>query len=218
MVDRPVQYGEVVGTTERFDAAYYARFYGRRPVHDRRRIGQLATAVTSLAAWWKIPIGSVLDIGAGKGYWRDWFVMQRPRVRYHGLDVSEYASARYGHEHADVSTWVPKRRYDLVICQSVLQYLSDDSAHQAIEVLAQACRGLLLVEAPTTADRDHVIDLERTDLDINWRTGDWYRTALERGFVEIGAGLWASRSLPIPFFELERARRRDRVTSRVIEL
>jgi trans-aconitate methyltransferase len=206
-----------VGTSERFDAAYYGRFYGRRPVHDRRRIALLANGVTSLAAWWRIPIRSVLDVGAGKGYWRDHLAAEHPRVHYHGLDISAHASARYGHEHADISTWTPPRAYDLVICQSVLQYLDDDAVRRSITVLGAACRGLLLVEAPTTADRSEVIDPERTDLDIEWRSGDWYRALLDHAFLEIGAGLWASRRLPIPFFELERSRRPGRVTSRVIE-
>ena len=202
---------------ERFDAAYYDRFYGRKPVHDKRRIAQLATGVTSMAAWWRIPIRSVLDVGAGKGYWRDWFTTEQPRVRYHGLDISEHAANRYGHEHADIAHWKPPRRFDLVICQSVLQYIDDDDARRAIGVVGDACRGLLLVESPTIADRDEVIDPERTDLDIHWRTGDWYRTELDRHFIEIGGGLWSHRSQPIPFFELERARRPQRVRSRVVE-
>ena len=52
--------------TERFDAAYYRRYYGRRPVHDRRRIAALAEGVFSLASWWRVPIRSVLDVGAAR--------------------------------------------------------------------------------------------------------------------------------------------------------
>src|SRR4051795_3366874 len=85
---RPTVIG--VPTSDRFDAAYYSRFYGRRPVHDLRRITHLATGVIELAAWWRIPIRSVLDVGAGKGYWRDWLASAHPRVAYHGLDVSEH--------------------------------------------------------------------------------------------------------------------------------
>ena len=66
----PDAYRDRVPASERFDAAYYRRYYGRHPVHDRRRIGQLAAGVLSLAQWWRIPIRSVLDIGAGKGFWR----------------------------------------------------------------------------------------------------------------------------------------------------
>ena len=79
---------------QRFDAAYYGRFYGRRPVHDRRHIARLGEGVISLASWWRIPIRSVLDVGAGKGYWRSWLETAHPTVKYHGIDASEYACKR----------------------------------------------------------------------------------------------------------------------------
>lgn len=191
---------------ERFDAAYYRRFYGRQPVHDRRRIGELAGAVFGLARWWRLPIRSVLDVGAGKGYWGDWIGEHRTRVRYHGLDVSEYACRRYGHELADLTTWEPPARYDLVVCQSMLQYLGDAEATRAIDVLGRSCGGLLFLEVPTAADRDDVIDPATSDLDVHWRTGAWYRRRLDRSFGEIGAGLWLSHAMPLPLFELEHPR------------
>lgn len=159
-----------------------------------------------MAAWWRVPVRSVLDIGAGKGYWRDWLAAERPAVRYHGIDVSEYACRRYGHEHADLATWRPRRRYDLVVCQSVVQYLDDAAATAALASLGEACRGLLYLEVPTVADRRGVIDPAATDLDVYWRRGEWYRTRLDRRFVELGGGLWASRDAGVRFFELERAR------------
>lgn len=189
-----------------FDADYYGRFYGAKPVHTRRRIGLLAAGVTSLAEWWRVPIRSVLDVGAGKGYWRDWLTAQEPPIRYHGIDVSEYAARTFGHELADLSTWQPPEVYDLVVCQSVLQYLDDEQVRSAIPVLAAACGGLLLVEVPTIGDRDNVIDPDGSDLDIHWREGSWYRELLDEHFSEIGAGLWATRWRDIPFFELERSR------------
>lgn len=192
--------------SERFDAAYYARFYGRRPVHNRRQIAHLAGGVISLAAWWRIPIRSVLDVGAGKGYWGQWLADAHPGVTYHGIDASEFACRRFHHELADISQWQPPRQYDLVVCQSVAQYLDDAAATRAIGTLARACRGLLLFDAPTVADRDGVIDPTQTDLDVHWRTGDWYRKRLSAGFVEIGAGIWMSRTCSTAFFELERAR------------
>ena len=144
--------------TQRFDAAYYRRYYGRRPVHTRQRIALLAEGVFSLAAWWRVPIRSVLEVGAGKGFWRDWLQSRHPRVSYHGIDASEYACRRYQHELADLATWKPPRSYDLVVCQSVLQYLDDSSGTKAIDTLADACRGLLFFDVPTIADRDNVID------------------------------------------------------------
>jgi 2-polyprenyl-3-methyl-5-hydroxy-6-metoxy-1,4-benzoquinol methylase len=191
---------------ERFDARYYKRFYGRRPVHNRRQIACLGNGVMSLASWWRVPIRSVLDVGAGKGYWRDWLTETHPSVRYHGIDASEYACGRFDHEFADIASWQPRRKYDLIVCQSVFQYLSDSDADKAIGTLAIACRGLLLFDTPTIADRDTVIDPASTDLDVHWRTGNWYRKRLSRGFTEIGGGMWLSRDSPAVFFELERAR------------
>jgi trans-aconitate methyltransferase len=193
-------------TTERFDADYYRRFYGRRPVHNRRQIAYLGEGVTSLAAWWRIPIRSVLDVGAGKGYWRDWLAETHPTVKYHGIDASEYACQRFHHQLADIAVWTPRRKFDLVVCQSVLQYLDDTDAAKAIETLALACRGLLLFDAPTIDDRDAVLDLSNTDLDVHWRTGDWYRERLTVGFMEIGGGMWLSRGSTALFCELERVR------------
>jgi trans-aconitate methyltransferase len=192
--------------TERFDAAYYRRYYGRRPVHTRQRIALLAEGVFSLAAWWRVPIRSVLEVGAGKGFWRDWLESRHQRVSYHGIDASEYACRRYQHELADVATWEPPRSYDLVVCQSVVQYLDDSKAVAAIDTLADACRGLLFFEVPTIADRDNVIDASSTDLDVHWRTGGWYRKRLSVGFTEIGAGVWLSKKSTAVFWELERAR------------
>ncbi len=192
---------------ERFDADYYRRFYGHRPVHGPKQIAELAMAVTSFAAWWKLPIKSALDVGAGKGYWRDWLAEHRPRVRYHGLDASGYACRTYGHEQANISTWEARRSYDLVICQSVLQYLTDADATSAISTLGAACRGIMFVEVPTRLDRAEIIDADRTDMAVHWRTGEWYRTRFANDFVELGCGLWASRSAPIPLFEMERVPR-----------
>ena len=191
---------------ERFNAVYYRRFYGRRPVHTRRQIAHLGEGVISLASWWRIPVQSVLDVGAGKGYWRAWLSETHPRVKYHGIDTSEYACRRYNHAFADIATWQPRRKYDLVVCQSVLQYLNDADATKAIRTLAVACRGLLLFDVPTIADRETVIDRSSTDLDVCWRTGNWYRKRLRVGFTEIGGGLWLSRECNAAFYELEHCR------------
>src|SRR5262249_30242379 len=145
-------------------------------------------------------------VGAGKGYWRDWFDEHRPYVHYHGIDVSEHAALQYGHERADITTWKPSRVYDLVVCQSVLQYLSDDDAARAIGVLWRACGGLLVLEVPTCADLDDVIDAEVSDLEGHFREGSWYRALLDPLFVEIGGGIWATRRRDIPLFELEKTR------------
>jgi SAM-dependent methyltransferase len=190
--------------SERFGAAYYARHYGRRgAVHTAASIAHLARAVSSYAAWLGRPLRSVLDVGAGPGYWGRFFRRELPRVRYLSVDASPHACARFGHEQRDISRWRAGRRFDLVVCQGVLPYLDDAAAARAIGNLAAMCGGLLYLEALTRGDAARVADRDRTDLAIRLRDGAWYRTRLRRRFLPVGAGLWARRGSGLRFWELE---------------
>lgn len=191
---------------DRFDAAYYRRHYqGRRRVHSAREIARLASGVAGLAGWLGVELRAVLDVGAGPGLWRDWFRRHRPAVRYRSTDVSPYACERYGHERRDLSRWRSRERYDLVVCQGVLQYLDDAGAARAIENLGAMCRGLLYLEAITRHDLAEVVDAEATDTAVHARSGAWYRRRLALHFVQVGAGLWAARRAGLAFYELEAA-------------
>lgn len=192
--------------SERFDQAYFQRFYGARGrVHGRREIAHLARGITGLAAWLGQPIGSVLDVGAGIGLWRDWFAKNRPSVRYRSTDVSAYACRAYGHERRDIATFRARERFDLIVCHGVLQYLDDDRAARAIENLAAMSRGLLYLEAITRGDLKAVCDPDATDTAVHRRTAGWYRARLRPRFQQVGAGLFASRSSALRFYELEAA-------------
>jgi hypothetical protein len=189
-----------------FDADYYRRFYVDDPVHDEARIGSLMQGVFGLAAWWGITIRSVLDIGAGLGLAGRWLADQPEVVTYRGVDVSRHACRQHGHKYADISVWRPGRPSDLVLCISVLQYLDDDAVEAAIVNLAAATRHLLYLEVPTTRDRSTVIDLARTDVNVHWRSGAWYRRRFAPLFAPVGAGLWLNRKSAIALYELEAAK------------
>ncbi len=191
--------------SERFDASYYAEFYGRRPVHTRARIAKLAAGVFGICGWLDLPVRSVLDVGAGPGYWGDYIAASNPKVRYRGIDVSAFACRRYGHEQRDITAWRPSRPVDLCVCQGVLQYLDDEGVAAAVGNLATATRAALYLEVPTSYDRVATIDPDHTDLDVHWRSGGWYANLLEPHFERLGAGLWIARSSRLPLYELERA-------------
>jgi SAM-dependent methyltransferase len=188
-----------------FDQDYYRRFYDDDPVHTRHTINALATGVHSLAVWWGIPIERVLDVGAGPGYWRDWYRNNHPSVKVTSIDVSQYACDTYGHEKRDISTWRPRSKHDLIICHGVLHYLPNDAARAAIANIAHSSRALLYLEAPTAHDLEHVVDQDATDLEVHHRSARWYKTQLSPHFQQIGAGLWIHRSHMLPLYELERA-------------
>jgi SAM-dependent methyltransferase len=187
----------------RFDESYFRRFYhGRGRTHAPGEIARLASGVCGLAEWLGVEVASVLDVGAGTGLWRSWFRRSRPSVRYRSVDVSPYACARYGHEERDISTWRARERFDLVVCHSVLQYLDAGGAARAIGNLGAMCRGLLYLEVITREDLA-ILDLAKTDLEIEPLPAAWWRRELEPHFFQVGAGLWASRRSGVRLYALE---------------
>jgi predicted TPR repeat methyltransferase len=192
---------------ERFDAAYFDRYYGdpKTRVVGSSDIGKLVRALSSLAEFWSLPLASALDLGAGVGHWKTALAKERPYLQYTGVDLSPVVCERYGHQQADISRFLVKERFDLVICQGVLQYLSTKDAARAIDNIGQMAGGLVYVEALTTHDVDEVVDLGRTDTDVHLREGAWYRERLAEHLVPLGCGFHYARSGDGVFFELETA-------------
>jgi len=191
---------------EKFDRSYFERYYGKQPIHTVNEIAHLATAVHEMLAWWAAPVRSVLEVGAGRGDWGNWYRTLHPTVRVTSTDVSEHTCATFGHERRDIAQWAPKRPFDLVICTDVLQYLDDRAAARAVRNLTAATRTCLYFDALTSFDAKHTVERSKTDLSVTLRTGDWYRQRLSRGFTQAGAGLWIRKGSTVVLHELERLR------------
>ena len=169
-------------------------------------VDHLAAATHEMVSWWGGSVRSMLEVGAGPGHWSRWYRRMHPRVRVLSTDVSEHACKRYGHELRDIAEWRPSRPYDLVVCMDVLQYLDDCAAERALRNLTAATRTCLYFDALTSFDAKHTVDRSSTDLNAHLRSGSWYRSRLERGFVQAGAGLWVRKSSGLVLHELERTR------------
>ncbi len=190
---------------EGFDADYFERYYeeGGTRVYGERQIEHLARGVVGMVRWLGGDIGNVLDVGAGPGFWRAFFAAHEPTVRYVSIDASAYACARYGHELRDIAQWRGSERFDLIVCQGVLPYLSDKDASLAIRNMAAMARGFLYLEAITRRDIEEVCDVQKTDIDVRRRPGDFYRDALAPHFTSLGLGLFYAKTGPLRFYELE---------------
>ena len=197
-------------TTERFGPEYYRRFYGdeRTRVSDAPTIQKLATFVAAYLRHLDVAVHSILDMGCGVGHWRHAARAQWPRAKYHGVEYSEYLCGEHGWTRGSVLDFAPQQqlgrdRFDLVVCQGVLQYLDTSAARRAIDNLASWTGTALYLEALTTHDWEQSCDRDRTDGDVHLRTGAWYRRQLDRHFQALGGGLFVKKDADVTLFELE---------------
>ena len=190
-----------------FDAAYYERFYldPRTRVAGPDDVEIQARFLCSYLDHLRVDVRSILDLGCGLGRLREPLLARFARARYTGVEVSEHLCAELGWVHGSAAAFRARRRYDLVICQDVLQYLDDTEAELALENLARHCRDALYFGALTREDWEENCDRARTDGTGYLREGAWYRSRLARAFVCAGGGVFVVRRAGIVMFELDRA-------------
>ncbi len=200
-----------MGDRTRFDRAYFDRWY-RDPRHrvlDTAEISRRAALVLSVAEYvLERPARSVLDVGCGEGNWRAPLLARRPRLRYVGVDPSEYAVRRYGRQRnllrgtAETLDTLPLRGpFDVVIAGGVLNFLSDDGLRRATRALGRLTSGVAFLELFTRAD-DVVGDTR------GWRprSAAYYRRLLKAaGFTQCGPHCYAARPIAGTLAALERA-------------
>lgn len=199
---------------EPFDADYYSRYYGDRDtrVTDLREIRKLARFVLSYLGFLSLSPRSALDLGCGIGLWKKALSGLSPSLRYTGVEISDYLCRRLGWEKGSVVDWAPGptgkagpgRRFDLVICQGVLQYLEPRQAEAAIANLARLTGKALYLEALTREDWAENCDQSVTDGNMELRPAAWYRKRLGRHFQNCGGGLFIPREAGVSLFELEK--------------
>lgn len=178
------------GPAKSYDEAYFDKWY-RAPatrVHAAAEVARrvhLAGSVTEYVLG--RPLRSVLDVGCGEGAWLAPLRRFRARVRYAGVDPSEYAVAKYGRRRnirlgtvADLRS-LRMRPADLVVCADFLNYLDDAALRDGLEQVAERVLGVAYLELWT--DRDEMTG----DLG-GWqrRPASWYRRLFRRvGLVRV---------------------------------
>ncbi len=175
-----------------FDARYYRRYYENpstrvESAEDAARLGHFVAAYMRYLGQ---PVREVLDLGCGLGHLRKVFAREFPAVSYTGVEHSAYLCERYGWQQGSAASWKSRKRYDLVICKGVLQYLDRPSAQAALENLAKLCRGALYLEALTREDWEEACDQRRTDGQVYLRPASFYKKRLSPAFSSCGGGLF----------------------------
>lgn len=189
----------------RFDEAYYHRFYEnpKTRIYGPKEHAHLANYVFSFARWNDLDLHSVLDIGAGVGLWKNWIEKNAKDVEYTGTEVSVAMCKKHGYQHRDIARWRDRRKYDLIICQGVLQYLADPDVAPAVANIAAMAGGLVYFEVLTRGDLRERADTTLTDTDVYVRNGSYYRGLFAKHLLPLGGGLHWTREVPPPFWELD---------------
>jgi 2-polyprenyl-3-methyl-5-hydroxy-6-metoxy-1,4-benzoquinol methylase len=152
------------------------------------------------------PVRTVLDVGAGEGRWRAELRRIRPRIRYVGVDPSEWVVARYGHRRnirlgsfEQLHGMALGRGYDVVVCADMLQYVPDVALKRGLHHIATLLGGLAFLEAYTTGD-DMEGDLE------GWHPRskrEYRRLFADAGLVACGMHCYLTRDVALNAVELE---------------
>jgi SAM-dependent methyltransferase len=194
--------------SDRFDAAYYRRYYEspRTRVATQAQMERRAANVAELVRQLDVPVSRILDAGCGLGWFRAPLLKAFPDATYLGLEVSPYLCERYGWVRGSLDTYRPRGRFDLIVCYDVLQYFSDRDAARAMANLARMSRGALYFHAMTLEDWRYNVDRDGTDKVREPRPARWYRSRLERHFAHAGFGLHVRRGVRLEQWELERCR------------
>jgi SAM-dependent methyltransferase len=193
---------------KRYDQSYFDKWYrGRTRVHDEAHVRQkVSLAVATTEYFIRRPIRSVLDIGCGEGAWLEYLRALRPRIRYLGLDPSEYAVARFGKSRNirqaslnDLPSLGLRDRHDLVVCSDVLHYVRDQEIRAGIEEIVRLTGGVAFLEVLTKED-DIVGDMEG----FLRRPARWYRALFrEAGLTAVGPYSWLAPALLVEAAEME---------------
>ncbi|HEX7096972.1 MAG TPA: class I SAM-dependent methyltransferase, partial [Acidimicrobiales bacterium] len=125
---------------KRYDRAYFDRWYRREGIGRPSEVARAARYVLATAEHLlDRPIRSVLDVGCGEAAWRKPLLAERPRLRYVGVDPSEYAVRRFSARRnirlggiGDLAELGLRGPFDVVVCADVLPYVPDDEIRRGL--------------------------------------------------------------------------------------
>lgn len=182
-----------------YDQAYFQRWYRGRDGADRLALTRKVALAVSLAEYYlERPVRSVLDVGCGEAAWRAPLLKLRPKLRYQGVDSSEYAIGRYGRSRnialagfgqlAELRFGAP---VDLLICSDVLHYVPTAELKRGLSGFRELCGGLAFLELYAKGD-----EIEGDLRGFLPRSAEKYRRWFaSAGFTACGPHAYLSESL-----------------------
>lgn len=187
-----------------FDQNYWDEQY--RDLKTIDGIGNVKDHSRYVAAYFNLEgfnVESMVDLGFGLGYLMKEFARTFKPRRIEGIEPSEHVFKKMRMKNAklyqeDLLTWAthPNRArwaFDLAICNSVLQYLSDKELKIVLPVLAQRCRYLYLTVPTDVEYYRQQSELEFADPWARVRTREQYQRLLKPHFTFISSRILESK-------------------------
>jgi SAM-dependent methyltransferase len=213
-------------TTKLYDEAYFRNWYRdpKKRIVRRAEVMRKVVMATSVAEHLLgRRIDSVLDVGCGEGAWFPLLRALRPKLRYLGLDTSDYAVRRFGRARnlrkgswGELSELRFDEPFDLVVCSDTLHYVRTSELVKGLEVLPELVAGVAYLDF-LSADDDLETGIEGDLVGFKMRPAAWYRRKFrEAGLVECGLGFWTASELAVKLTAVERvpdARSRRRIST-----
>jgi SAM-dependent methyltransferase len=182
-----------------YDRRYFDRWYrGRGSVVTPDAIRSKARLALAAAEYvLDRDVRSVLDVGCGEGHWRAALVRLRPDIAYIGVDSSPYVVRRFGARRGirqgslgTVGTIRLRRRFDLIVCSDVIQYVPTPELRRGLVALRRLAGGVLWLDARASED-----DFEGDREAWQPRSARTYRRLFAHaGLVECGLNCWVPRA------------------------
>ena len=194
--------------TKTYDAAYFQRWYRDRGLAGRAGLARkVAMAVATAEYYLERPIRSVLDVGCGEAPWRAELLKLRPRLKYQGVDSSEYAVARYGRtRNIALASFgqLGELRFgapvDLLVCSDVMHYVPSAELRRGLSGFSEHCDGVAFLELYT--DEDAIAGDTAGFLP---RSAAFYRRKFTRaGLIACGSHLYLGENLRANAVALEK--------------
>ncbi|MBV6519941.1 MAG: hypothetical protein MNPFHGCM_00044 [Gemmatimonadaceae bacterium] len=193
-----------------YDKAYFDKWYRQKKYRVKSAVDiarQLRFIVGAAEYLLEQPVRRVLDVGCGEGNWLPPLRHLLPRVRYWGVDASEYAVRRWGkRRNIQLGTFgslgglqLPDE-VDLVLCCGVLMYVAPEELPGGLQAIRARARGVCYFEVFTSED-DATGDFNRSEM----RPARWWRRQFKNaGFVACGMHLYLPSELADRAATLER--------------
>lgn len=198
--------------TDSFDKDYWSHNYSEPETMDC--IGNAKEHSQYLKAFFEleqIDISSIVDLGFGYGYFFQKALKTFIPYKASGIEPSEFAFKKARSRklkpvestelillNESIEQWCKraenkKVRFDLGICTSVFQYLTEEQLSEILPILSKRIKYLYLT-VPTDLELDkQVEDLNFNDTYAIRRGRDFYREILGKHFTNISSKIWESK-------------------------